>query len=449
MSEITPFTTNPTNLYELDLNDTESLFDDDSSYTPQALKAVQKPGVINWLLHRTVKFREDKLSWKLPISAAERAKGKKSPQEILPFHQFVAIRGIPLGFRYGFSLTEGSGDEFKVHCTTTKVEEHLGQNSRTIEDRFPLEIPLSRVYQKKAEPNQPNNWFNNHPHIEVYGSRPPVGMPESYSGTPRKCKDCVLAGEHYIGTEEEFKSAVQTPTCRMSGYLLFAVTHLGSQDSSELMNDPVNGKIKVTWQAVKDAKLTTEVDGQRVPLDRPFILKIEGLGSSQQSAIGTGQYDWSIETQADTNTSILPAVEKLYSAGDFFKYINDPRFIGIRSRKLNNGMLAYPVVTEVYTGKLKEEKNGSKYIPVFRPVTDPEVIDNGMGLKSQDWLISALQTLQYERSLVNANEQVLPPAAMSAALTPAVEEPTTKAKTKANKALDYLAAQNFEVFGKP
>jgi hypothetical protein len=112
-------------------------------------------------------------------------------------------------------------------------------------------------------------------------------------------------------------------------------------------------------------------------------------------------------------------------------------------------MLAYPVVTEVYTGKLKEEKNGSKYIPVFRPVTDPEVIDNGMGLKSQDWLISALQTLQYERSLVNANEQVLPPAAMSAALTPAVEEPTTKAKTKANKALDYLAAQNFEVFGKP
>jgi len=168
MSETTPFTTNPTNLYELDLNNTESLFDDNSSYTPQALKAVQKPVDNTWRAHRTAKFREEKLNWRLPTSAAERAEGKKSPQEVLPFHQFVAIRGIPLGFRYGFSLTEGSGDDFKVHCTTTKVEELLGQNSRTIEDRFPLEIPLPRVYQKKAAPNQPNNWDRMHCFLSTF-----------------------------------------------------------------------------------------------------------------------------------------------------------------------------------------------------------------------------------------------------------------------------------------
>jgi len=458
-SAITNYTPKFTDLYHLDLNDTESLFDDDNpSYTPQALKAVQKPIDNTWKAHRVVKFREEKLTWKLPTSAAERAEGKQSPQEVLPIpdHQFVAIRGIPLGFHYGFSLTDGTGEDFKIHCTTTKVEELLGENSRTIEDRFPLEFPLSRVYQKKAEPNQPNNWFGNNPHIRLYGSRPPVGMPETYSGPPRLCQDCVLAGEHYIGTEEEFKSAVQTPTCRMSGYLLFAVTHLGIQDPSELMQDPVNGKIRVEWRSVKDAKLTTEVDGQRVPLDRPFILKIEGLGSSQQSSIGPGQYDWSVETQADTNTSILPAGEKLYSAGDFFKYINDPQFIGIRNRKLKGGRLAYPVVTEVYTGKLKEEKNGSKYIPVFRPVTDSSVIANGMNLEPQDWLISALQTLQYERSLINSND-ALPPAAMPTALPSAVgtiskveavtkTEPKTKAKTTP---ADHLAAENFQVFGKP
>jgi hypothetical protein len=37
---------------------------------------------------------------------------------------------------------------------------------------------------------------------------------------------------------------------------------------------------------------------------------------------------------------------------------------------------------------------------------------------------------------------------MSAALPPAVEEPTTKTKAKVSAASDYLAAQNFEVFGK-
>ena len=437
-----------TGLYDLDLNNPQSLFDDDNpGYTPQALKAVQKPVDNTWKAHRVVKFRNEKLEWKFPTSAPERAEGKKSPQEILPFHQFVAVRGIPLGFHYGFSLTEGSGDDFKVLCNNTKVEEHLGDNSRTIEDRFPLEFPMSRVYQKKAEPNQPNNWFGNNPHIKLFGSRPPIGTPETYSGPPRECKDCVLAGEHYVGTEEEFKSSVQIPTCRMSGYLLFAVTHLGVQDSSGLMEDPVNGKICVNWVTVKDAKITTEVDGTRVPLDRPFILKIEGLGSSQQSSIGTGQYDWSVETQADTNTAILPAGEKLYSAGDFFNYINDPKFIGIRNRKLKGGRLAYPVVTEVYTGKLKEEKNGSKYIPVFRPVTDPEVIGNGMGLEPQAWLLTALQTLQYERSLVTSNG--LPPSAVPAALPAAVAEVVVEAKAKPKiTAADHLAAQNFEVFGK-
>jgi hypothetical protein len=107
------------------------------------------------------------------------------------------------------------------------------------------------------------------------------------------------------------------------------------------------------------------------------------------------------------------------------------------------------VVTEVYTGKLKEEKNGSKYIPVFRPVTDPEVISNGMGLDPQAWLLSALQTLQYERSLVNPNG--LPAAPVPPPLPAAVETVTVKAKTETRAKTtpaDHLAAENFEVFGK-
>jgi hypothetical protein len=456
MSDLT-VTTEPQfqGLYDLNLQNTEDLFVDNTpGYIPLAQQAVPKAYDQTWKAHRIVKFNSEKLEWRLPVSAAERAEGKKAPQEILPTpdHQFVAVRGIPLGFHYGFSLTEGSGTDFKVHCTTTRVDELLGQNSRTIEDRHPLEFPLGRVNQKRTEPHTPNRWFANNPHVKLYGSRGPVGQPaDAPFALPRLCEDCVKAGEHYIGSEEAFKDPKQQiPSCRMSGYLLFAVFELGIQDPTDLMEDPINGTVKVKWRSVAEAKLHTEVNGQRVPLDRPFILKIEGLGSSQQSSIGKGEYDWKVETQADSNTSILPAGKKLLSAGDFFNYINDRNFTGIRNRKLKGGNIAYPVVTEVYTGKLAVAKMNSTYIPVFLPVTDPEVIAANEDWKPQDWLLAALAALQYERSLVSPNGAVAAPALPTPVATAALPAKTTPAKaTKAKTPESYLAEQGFEVFGKP
>lgn len=448
-------------IYEVDLNvsNVEELFDDSSSYVPQALQAAPKQYDPTWKAHRTVRFNKDRVEWRLPISSKEIEEGKKPITEVFPTpdHHFIAIRGIPLGFQYGFRMNEGSDGESRTVCYTTKVEELLGENSRTIEDRYPLEVPIKRVNKKKDEPNTPNPWFLNNQHIRLYGSRPPVGHPEGAAfNTPRTCVECVMAGEHYIGTEEQFKDpSANIPTCRMDGYLLFAVFELGVMDASEMLHNPVDGRINVVWKKVADANLTTEINGKRVPLDRPFILKIQGMTLAQHSSIGTGKYDMDVLLPKDTNQSSLPTEGELLSAGDYYNYINDPNYFGVRSRKLKGNKLGYLQVTEIHVGKLRKTRYNSDYIPVFHPVTDPQVIDAGQGWTPAHWLQQALNAVQFERALVLGNvipDEALPAAAKQEAIAPAAEpaptatKKTTKEKVQETATEDAWEDQRLEAF---
>lgn len=390
-------------IYELDLSSSD-LFDDSDDYTPAAL-ASQKVYDNSWRAHRVARFNSERLNWIWPSTAKEREEGKARPAELsqIPDHHIVGVRGVPVEIRYGFKLSTGTGTDSKTICQTTKIEELLGERSRVIEDRYPLEVPIKRVHKKKEEPNEPNPWLVDNPHIRLYGSRPPIGTPENATfGRPRTCMECVTAGEHYIGTEDEFKNKRETPVCRMDGYMLFCVMEVAILDYSELLDDPAAGRMKVKWKKIVDANISTTVkNGDRKKIDRPIILKVQGLGLSQHSPIGNNPYELPLQLPSESNQSWLPENGSFMSMGDYYKYINDPRFYGTRHRKLKNQRLAYSQVTEIYLGKLKAKTYNSDYIPAFRAVVEEDIISAGGDLTAQDWMITALQVLQTEKAEVS------------------------------------------------
>jgi hypothetical protein len=443
-------------IYDLDLSDTENLFDDSAEYIPAAL-ASQKSYDASWKAHRTVRFNSERLNWVWPSSRKEQEdKTARAPElSQIPDHHIVAVRGVPVKIRYGFKLQVGTGSDSKTICQTTKLEELLGENSRVTEDKYPLDVPLKRIYRRKADPNEPNPWLVNNPQYQLYGSRPPVGMPEagSYS-KPRRCIDCVAAGEHYEGTEEDFKSNKEIPMCRMDGYMMFCVMEVGILDYSELLEDPAAGRMKVKWKKLADANIyTTPKGGERQKIERPIILKIQGLGLSQHSPIGTGQYDWDVVMGSESNQSWLPENAKVLSMGEYYEYINDPRFYGTRHRKLRNQQVAYTQVTEVYIGKLRNKKYGMDFIPVFRPVTEPEIIEAGEDLTPQDWMVTGLQILQAEKAEANqeggapAPTATLPQAAKPKAVKPAAKNAVkvSKAEPEAEVAVASASSESSEV----
>jgi hypothetical protein len=440
-------------IYDLDLTNTDELFDDSSDYVPASL-ASQKVYDVSWKAHRTVKFNSERLNWVWPATRKEIEEKTARPQELsqIPDHHIVGVRGVPVKIQYGFSLSTGTGSETKTLCYTTRVEEMLGNNSRVIEDRMPLDVPLRRINKRKAEPNEPNPWLLENPHVKLYGSRPPVGLPDNASySKPRLCVDCVHAGEHYIGTEEEFISGKEIPTCRMNGTMLFCVMEVGILDYSELLEDPAEGRMKITWKKLADANIsTTNSKGERVKIERPIMLKIQGLGLSQHASIGNGEYDWQVILPEDSNQCWLPQGGQFMSMGDYYKHLHDPRFYGIRHRKLKNQQLAYSQVTEVFLGKLKAKKFNMDYIPVFRAVTEPEIIEYEEGITAQNWMLTGLQILQLEKAeaanMGGVESAAVLPAAAPKKPAPKQVKPAVAAKPKAAEAPVNPEEEEFNAF---
>lgn len=406
MSDLVASTTPQTqeiakSIYEVDITG-DDLFDDSKDYVPLAISGGQKDYDPTWKAHRVCKLNSPTIDWKWLQTKKEVEEKKTVPQEVQPIHNFVALRGIPIAMQYGFRLTQTINNETKTICQTTRLEELLGERSRVVEDKNPLDVPLNRIYKSKKENTTPNGWLLNHPHVKLYGSRPPVGMPaDAHFNTPRECVDCVRAGEHYIGSEEEFLKNGQIPVCRMEGFMLFCVTEIGVQDASDLLEDPENGRVKVEWKKISEARIYTVENGERKLLDKPFILKITGLGLSQHQSVGKGEYDWHIyEPGEGNNHCYLPEGRPILSTGDYYKFLNDPKFYGTRHRKLKGNKLGYLVPTELYIARLKEKKANQDYIPVFSPITDPAVIEAGQNWTPIDWMRTGLAVLQTERAAV-------------------------------------------------
>lgn len=384
----------------------------------------------SWKAHVQCRINEPKLSWQYPTSASERAELAKSGEELYtevtesPEHNFVAMRGVVLSAHYGFSMRKREDDKTETLCRTTALYDYFDNPDSPVitTDSHPLEIPVNQIHQNKDNPHQLNTWLANRPHLQLFGSRPPVGTPEGMKTSKvRSCKECVEAGEHYVGTLEQFlDSSSQIPACRMEGYFYFCVMQLGILDSSGAL-EGIPPSVK--WVDIEDAKLMTQRNGELVRRKEPFIIKVEGMTKVQHWSLGTNQFERNVIRSG--KSCYLPP--NVMSWGDYFsKYLNDRKAQG---RRLNiGGRTMYPVPTEIYVGKLQAKEYGATHMPVFRAVEDPEVISAGVGLKPIDWLKTAIQCFQYERALVNGN--VLKAPAVTAPLyipLPAKEDPAIEA----------------------
>ena len=389
-------------LQELDLS-VDLEFDEDPEHLPQALREGQNVAFDNeWRAHRTFSIKgSNKIEWSHPVSAKVRdeAKAKGTPlhTEVTQAHYITALRGLPLEFQYGAALVDGRDkDNFKPICNTTRAVEHLGERSTDVTDKQPLRFPFGQVHQSKKEPHTYNRVLDKD-YLVLYGSRGPIGLAEGEAfSTPRTCKSCVEAGEHYIGTEEQFLDPeINIPKCGKKGSLLFAVFEIGLLDTSgELDGLPS----KIEWVSIADAKLRTmegvEEGGKPVPLVRPFIIKLEGLSQVVHSSIGTNKYETNI-----LNKPYQP--DEIYSVGDYFEYLRDSKYRGQRSKVLKStGDVVYPVITEIHAGeKFKLEYNAT-HMPVFHPVTTLDKLPADSPWK--DALRLALQIRKLEVEVANS-----------------------------------------------
>lgn len=407
------------------------IFEENPAVLPQALREGQRQEYDNsWKAHRKCKIQKlNKFDWEFPTTKKEREEGVGTYKEVSGHfsHHFCAIRGIVLGFYYGASLDDNSDpDKIKNVCRTTRLVEHLGENSTDTSDNSPIRFPFGQMHQNKNNPHMFNSQLNKD-YMVLYGSRPPVGAdPNASFSTPRTCKSCVEAGEHYLHDKPEGTGGdpdlftdknAKFAKCSMNGYALIAVFQLGVYQY-----DIDTDEATIKWVNIEDAKINTMEGDQKVPLKRPFILKLEGLTKSQHADIGTGTFDRNVVPEPH-----LPS--EIYSTGEYFKYLHDTRYTGTRHKVLKGGQLCYPVVTEVHCGHLEKMQHMADYIPVFHPVSDKDVIDAGAGWGTLDWVRHAMSILKLEREVANgkASFEYAPkmPALQAVSLKPSVAEPVS------------------------
>jgi hypothetical protein len=347
-------------------------------------------GDVSWRYHRNAKLnalKTNKIDWEIPTTKKQREEAgitRLSELTAHPDHHFCAIRGIILRFEYGSSLVDNSNPTNpSIICHTTKLVEYLEDKDRVTNSKTPLRFPFYQIHKSKDFPHQMSTFLEK-PNMKLFGSRPPVGTEEGALFSEfRTCKSCVEAGEHYLASSvEAFRKQNDVPKCSMNGFIVFCVFQLGRYDTTDLLD---GGSAKIKWLNIKDANLYTVLNGVKKQLTHPFILRLNGLTKSQHSSIGDGEYDRQLGTLDD----FLPTKESIYSLGDYYKYLHDPRAKRYRVLKGGNE-LAFPVVTEMHLAPLKVEKYQSSHIPVFHPISDVNVISAGANWSSQDWLKVAI-----------------------------------------------------------
>ena len=450
MSNLTTTQVNTTiALKDLDLSNLDALLEEASSNNSSLAMREELEG--NYKSSYTpfveTKIKEERITWGPYLSNKKKqelaAAGQEPHEEVTSAaeHYFVGVRGMIIKVQNGFSLYDPK-TQLPLCQTTKLVDKSVIPHNVIVGDR-PLEIPLKQIHKNKDNPNEVTQWLEQRPYLELYGSRPPVGVedPDNYVGEPRTCRSCITAGEHYLGTKEQFADPnAQTPKCNGGGNILFVVFQVGILDSSAALKP--GGTAKVRWVDVKDAMLQVERNGQLVQRNEPFVLKVDGLGRSQLSSLGNGQYDLNV-VQTGKNCYLPNGV---MSWGDYFsKYLHAKNIGEVRKIALGNETV-YPVVTEIYTGKLFKPTPQAKNAPVFYPVTDKEVIGRGENLTTKDWLHAALAAYQFEVALSNGAEAQAPQLpGENKSLSPAetVEAPTTE-EPEAN--LSKLKTRSFTAF---
>lgn len=396
-----------TDLTDLDLSNLDQLIEDSQSSPSLAMTEFEEGYIASeWKAHRSTIINSERIKWAWPMLKKDRQELEKAGEEVYeevtahPSHYFVALRGIPVKAQYGFAMRDSEG---KSICQTTAMINKTFDPAIVKSGSLPLEVPITQIHKSKKAPHELTYWLEDRPHIELYGSRPPIGESEETTTEKRTCQECVLAGQHYEGTLAEFvDNNSKINKCRMQGEVLFAVFQLGILDPSNALS---GGAPEVKWVSIAEANLKQKLDnGTIIPITAPFILRLRSMGKMQHQSLGDGDYQQAIIR----SKTYLP--QEIYSWGDYFKYLNTSRLPRGEVRRLNlGGNTVYPVVTELYVAKLKNANVAGTHMPVFSPVKDPEVIAAGYDVTPKDWLTTALQALQFETAVNEGRSELSPP----------------------------------------
>lgn len=354
---------------------------------------------VKWRAHRVIRgIKTENLMWEFPQTSAEREKGIAPTTEITLKTKFVAIRGIYLRAKFGFGLTQQTDSGYKQVCRTTRLDINWGGDKKVIRDNLPLEKMVRQPHQSKAEPNSLTKVLADVPHYTLYGSRPPVGMPENAkTSTPRTCAECVAAGENFINKDKPGEAK-----CSGTATVYFVVFQLAALDLDNY--DGLSDEVDLIWKTPAEWGLVTIDGDKRTPLDRPFVLAMPGIGTSQMGNLGKGEYDRDIIVPGDKSAGAqyLPPDRELMLFGQFWNKIHsgrNPMFESFTTQEAvdaaNFGMY-YPFITEIYVGKLKATQFGQNYLPVFSVNPDQSVLGDSSSI--YDWVETAvaIENMEYE-----------------------------------------------------
>lgn len=407
-------------IYEMD-------FGDELYASPEEIKELAKEGELdqlaylqkeyesdgsyrepNWKFHRRLKFGKSELiEWTIPLSKAEKNAGKRANElnTLNPKHQILGLRGIPIKFEYGLGAKDEAG---RFACQTIKLIEHLDEDRETV-GLQPLKKYVERVYYSKDKPNKPSFFFENHPHLDLYAQRRYKNEPTinengekedpkfPYRWETRRCLDCIAKQEYTYKEDEDSKEAL---SCRPVGSLLYAVFEVGIKDSTKHLESDVDHPVDIRWISVKDLEVK-DLQGDEGPLNRPFIVRLEGLGSSQLSKIGTGEWDLPVKLPShfkpnEPKTYFLPD-DNVMSTKEFYDFLHERRGVG-RVDFSVSGSALYSVFTELYIAELSTQKGNKDFAPVFRPVVIGKETEYN-GRKIRDYVREAYSVMKFEAEL--------------------------------------------------
>jgi len=397
----------------------------------------------SWRYHRQLSFGDsDIFVWEMPLNKEQVEQGYRAKEINInnPKHQVVAIRGIPIQFGWTpnwskkFTTPDGK-EQFYSFCKGTKLVNH--ETGTVWEESHPIKMPVSRMYVGKKRSNELAFTWQNNPHLEVFATRTIKTAGQEDVIEHRSCMDCVKNNQHFDGDI----NAPNVDKCSISGELLFAVFELGIKDATNHLDDPATNFIDVNWVSVADAGIKGYDNKE---LDKPFILRVRGLGSSQLQDIGKGQYDMDVvlpsqyKPNQDKDTC-LPD-DNVLSTKQYWEWLHNKKEKGRVAVEKGTGRNLYPVITEVYLGKLAATQNTKNYAPVFRPVAVGATTEYS-GLKIAEYVRTAKACLMHEEALAKGQSfefKAITPSE-SKALSAAVDN-TKEVKTNSPKVTEVEPA---------
>ena len=272
----------------------------------------------------------------------------------------------------------------------------------------------------------------------------------------RSCLDCIKCGEHFEGDDI---GADNVQRCRPDGQLLFVVFEVGIKNVTAHNEDPISNPITIDWVPVSEAGINSYT-GQS--LNQPFVIRVQGLGSSQLSSIGTKDFDLPVilpsQIKANRPKDCFLPDDNVLSTLDYYNYLNNKNATdGRRGVEKGTGKSLYPVMTEIYMAKLAKKTATKDYIPVFRPLLTGARTEYN-GIKLGTYVATAKAVLVHEASSFDGDSgssapAFTPGAAPIAALPSAVSVETKPVESdvpaNAVTATETLTPKAFRTFTPP